>query len=70
MDKRSVDRGDTVYLVIRVFLCHTGLDVIHEGVNEATALSHCLPLLLFATAQVPAQNTVSHLNPRGNTHMS
>lgn len=53
MDKGSIDRDETVYLIIRVFLCHTGLDVTHEGVDEATALSHCLPLLLFPAAQVP-----------------
>lgn len=41
------------YLVIRVFLRHTGLDVVHEGVDEAAALSHCLPLLLLGAAQVP-----------------
>lgn len=32
------------YLVIRVFLRHTGLDVTHEGVDEATTISHCLSL--------------------------
>lgn len=42
------------YLVIRVVLCHAGLDVTHEGVDETAAPSHCLPFLLLGTAQVPA----------------
>lgn len=63
-------QDEKVYLVIRAFLRHTGLDITHEGVNEATALSHCLPLLLLATAQVPTHISIIHLNPIGNTYMS
>lgn len=47
------DRDESVYLVIGVFLCHAGLNVTHEGVDQAAALSHLLPLLLFAAAHVP-----------------
>lgn len=67
MGRCHTDRDKTVYLVIRGFLCNTGLDVTHERVNEATALSHCLPLLLFATGQVPACNTIVYSEPSGHT---
>lgn len=54
LDKRGTATvGSGVYLVIRVSLCHTGLDVTHEGVDEATAVSHCMPPTLLGTAQVP-----------------
>lgn len=53
---RSPADGDkAVYLVIRVFLCNAGLHVTHEGVNEATAISHGLSGFQFATAQVPKE---------------
>lgn len=45
---------DGLYLVIRVFLGHTGLDVTYEGVDEAVAFSHRMPLPVLAAAQVPA----------------
>ena len=67
--KGCVDRDVTVYLVIRVFLRHTGLDVTHEGVDEAAALSHGVPLLLLGAAQVPTHISIIHLNPKGNTNM-
>lgn len=60
MGKGCVDGDEKAHLVIRVFLCHAGLDVSHEGVDEAAALSHCLPLLLFAAAQVPTHISISH----------
>lgn len=47
----------TVYLVIRVFLCNAGLDITHEGVNEAMAVSHGLPRFLVPAAQVPKQTS-------------
>lgn len=59
---------ETVYLVIRSFLCHAGLDVTHKRINEAFALSHCLPRLLFATAQIPRHNAIINLNPHRNTY--
>lgn len=49
------DGDREVYLIIRVFLCNTGLDVTHEGVDEAMAISHGLSGFQFATAQVPKE---------------
>ena len=67
---KEITVGSEGYLVIRVFLCHTGLHVTHEGVDEATAVSHRLPVLLLGTAQVPAHISTIHFNPHGNTKTS
>lgn len=50
---RKVVVGSEMYLVVRIVLHHTRLDVIHEGINKATAVSHGLSFFLLGTAQVP-----------------
>lgn len=69
--KRKKEKEKTAhsegYLVIRVFLCHTWLQVNHEGVDKTTAVSHRLPVIVLGTAQVPAHisthiETIKHLD--------
>ncbi len=59
-----------IYLVIRVVFCHTGLDVTHEGVDEAGAFPHCLPIHAFGAAQVPVNISIIYFNPHGNTNIA
>lgn len=62
--------GSEGYLVIRALLSHARLQINHEGVDKATAVSHRLPIIVLGTAQVPAHISINHFNPHGNTKTS
>jgi hypothetical protein len=64
-DSETRGGGSGGYLVIRVVLRHTGLDVAQQGVDEAIAFSHRLSLLLLGTAQVPRH---THTHTQTHTH--